>query len=86
MLQFYFILLINILIDQTLNFLEMDTDNNYFAFSEESIEELIKPLMREEYEKDKYNFLPSESQELHPTFKVDGKAFTNAQSIYKCSI
>jgi hypothetical protein len=35
--------------------------------------------MREEYEKDKYNFLPSESEELHPTFKVDGKAFTWAQ-------
>jgi hypothetical protein len=29
--------------------------------------------MREEYEKDKYNFLPRESEELHPTFKVDGK-------------
>ena len=35
--------------------------------------------MREEYEKDKYNFLPRESDELHPTFKVDGKAFTLAQ-------
>ena len=35
--------------------------------------------MRAEYEKDKYNFLPSESNELHPTFKVDGKAFTYAQ-------
>ena len=35
--------------------------------------------MREEYEKDKYNFLPSESEELHPTFKVDDKAFTKAQ-------
>ncbi len=54
----------------------MDTDSNYFAFSEDSIDKLIKPHMREEYEKDKYNFLPSESEELHPTFKVDGKAFT----------
>jgi hypothetical protein len=32
--------------------------------------------MRAEYEKEKYNFLPRESQELHPTFKVDGKALT----------
>ncbi len=32
--------------------------------------------MREEYENDKYYLLPSESDELHPTFKVDGKAFT----------
>ena len=55
---------------------EMDTDSNYFAFSEDSIEKLIKPHMREEYEKDKYDFLPSESNELHPKFKVDGKPFT----------
>ncbi len=33
--------------------LEMDTDSNYFAFSEDSIEKLIKPEMREEYENDK---------------------------------
>jgi hypothetical protein len=31
----------------------MDTDSNYFAFSEDSIEKLIKPEMREEYEKEK---------------------------------
>ncbi len=35
--------------------------------------------MRKEYDKDKYNFLPRESLELYPTFKVDGKAFTLAQ-------
>ena len=32
-----------------------------------------------EYENDKYNFLPRESNELHPTFKVDGKPFTLAK-------
>ena len=58
---------------------EMDTDSNYFAFSEDSIEKLIKPEMKEQYEKDKYNFLPSESNELHPTFNVDGKKFTMKQ-------
>ncbi len=31
--------------------LEIDTDSNYFAFSEDSIDKLIKPHMREEYEK-----------------------------------
>jgi hypothetical protein len=61
--------------------LEMDTDSNYFAISEDSIEKLIKNEMREEYEKDKYNFLPSESEELHPTFNADsdGVNFTWAQ-------
>ncbi len=28
-------------------------DSNYFAFSEDSIEKLIRPHIREEYEKDK---------------------------------
>ncbi len=70
MLQFYYIF-IDICIDRS-NFAltEIDTDSNYFAFSEDSIEKLIKPRMREEYEKDKYNFLPSESNELHPTFQL----------------
>jgi hypothetical protein len=54
----------------------MDTDSNYFAFSEDSIEKLIKPHMREEYNNDKYNFLPSESSELHPTFNVNGIRFS----------
>ena len=58
---------------------EMDTDSNYFSFSEDSIEKLIKPHMRKEYKKDKYNFLPSESSTLHPTFTVDGKPFTMKQ-------
>ena len=35
--------------------------------------------MGEEFEKCKYNFLPRESNELHPTFKVDGKPFTLAK-------
>jgi hypothetical protein len=34
----------------------MDTDSNYFAVSEDSIEKIIKPEMREENENDKYNF------------------------------
>ncbi len=38
----------------------MDTDSNYLAFSEDSIEKLIKSEMRDEYEMDKYNFLRSE--------------------------
>ncbi len=34
-------------------FLEMDTDSYYYAFSEDSIEKLIKPHTRQEYEKEK---------------------------------
>ena len=79
MLQFYYNFIDKYIDRSDFESLDMDTDSNYFAFSEDSIEKLIKPHMREEYEKDKYNFLPWESNELHPTFKVDGKAFTNAQ-------
>jgi hypothetical protein len=39
--------------DFALTEMGMDTDSNYFAFSEDSIEKIIKPEMREEYEKDK---------------------------------
>jgi hypothetical protein len=76
MLQFYCQFIDKYIDRSDFELIEMDTDSNYFAFSEDSIEKLIKPHMREEYEKDKYNFLPRESNELHPTFKVDGKAFT----------
>ena len=54
----------------------MDTVSNYIAFSEDSIEKLIKSHMRHEYEKDKYYFLPRDSEELHPIFQVDGVRFT----------
>ena len=76
MLEFYYDFIDKYIDRSDFELTEMDTDSNYFAFSEDSIDKLIKPHMREEYEKDKHNFLPSDSDELHPTFKVDGKAFT----------
>ena len=51
-------------------------DSNYFAFSEDSIDKIIRHDMIDEYNKDKYNYLPRESDELHPTFQVDGVRFT----------
>ena len=56
----------------------MDTDINYFAFSEGSIGKRIKPHMREEFEKNKY-FVYLENQMNYPTFEVDGKRFTYAK-------
>ena len=76
MLEFYYDFIDKYIERKDFELTEMDTDSNYFAFSEDSIEKLIKPHMREEYEKDKYNFLPSESEELHPTFNVDGTRFS----------
>ena len=53
--------------------MHMDTDSFYFALSAKTLDEIIKPEMREEWEKDKYNWFPSTSKEPHPTFKIDGK-------------
>ena len=56
MLQFYYNF-IDKYIDRTdFELFEMDTDSKYFAFSEDINDKLIKPHMREEYEKEKYNF------------------------------
>ena len=79
MLDFYYNFIDKYIDRSDFELLEMDTDSNYFAFSEDSIEKLIKPEMIEEYEKDKYKVLLSESQELHPTSNVDGVRFTWAQ-------
>jgi hypothetical protein len=74
--EFYYDLIDKYVDRSDFELIQMDTDSNFFACSEDSIEKLIKPEMRAEYEKDKYTFLPSESEELHPTFNVDGKRFT----------
>ena len=79
MLQFYFDFIDKYIKREDFELMEMDTDSNYFAFSEDNIDKIIKPEMRAEYEKEKYEYLPRESEELHPTFKVDGKAFTLAK-------
>ncbi len=61
MLEFYYDFIDKYIEREDFELLEMDTDSNYFAFSEDNIEKIIKPHMRQEYEKEKYNFLPSES-------------------------
>jgi hypothetical protein len=76
MLQFYYNFIDKYIDRSDFQMCQMDTDSNYFAFSEDDIDKIIKPEMREEYERDKINFLPSESEELHPTFQVDGVRFT----------
>jgi hypothetical protein len=43
--------------------LNIDNDSNYFASAEESIEKKIKPHMREDNNKDKRIFLPSNCSE-----------------------
>ena len=76
MLEFYYDFIDKFIDRSDFEVIETDTDSLYLAFSEDNIEKLIKHELREQYEKEKYNFLPSESDELHHTFNVDGKRFT----------
>ena len=66
MLQFYYTFIDKYIDRSDFEVCRMDTGSKYIAFSEDSIEKLIKPHLRQEYEKDKYNFLPRDSEELHP--------------------
>ncbi len=76
MLEFYYQFIDKNIDRSDFQMVKMDTDSNYFAFSEDDIKKIIKSEMRQEYERDKVNFLPSESNELHPMFQVDGVRFT----------
>ena len=50
MLQFYYNFIDKYIDRSDFELLEMDSDSNYFAFSEDSIEKLIKPEMKEEHQ------------------------------------
>ena len=56
--------------------LHIDTDSCYFVFASENIEDLIKPELRNEYEKDKYNFMTRTSQDVQPDCTIDGQQIT----------
>ena len=51
MLEFYYDFIDKHIDRSDFEILEIDTDRNYFAFSEDSIAKLIKPKMRVEYDK-----------------------------------
>jgi hypothetical protein len=49
-------------------FCETDTDSAYIAISGESIEELVKPEMKDELENDKYNWFPRTDTTEHARY------------------
>ena len=57
MLQFYYDFLDKYLDRQDFELIQMDTDSNYMAISGKTLEEIVKPEMREEFEKEKKNWL-----------------------------
>jgi hypothetical protein len=56
MLQFYYDCIDKYVDRSDYQILQMDTDSNYFAFSENTLEEIIKPEMREEFKNDYNNW------------------------------
>ena len=61
MLEFYYDCLDKYIDRSDFQYVEMDTDSAYLGLSAKSLNEVIKPEMREEYEKDKYNWFPNET-------------------------
>ena len=56
MLEFYYDCVDKYLSCEDFIYCEMDTDSTYMAISEDSFEALIKPELREEFEKDQHNW------------------------------
>ena len=57
MLEFYYDFLDRYLDRKDFELIQMDTDSNYLAISGKSLEDIVKPEMREEFEKEKKNWL-----------------------------
>lgn len=61
MLEFYYDCIDKYVDRSDFQYVEMDTDSAYLALSANRLEDVIKPHMQEEYEKDKYNWFPDET-------------------------
>ena len=57
MLEFYYDFLDRYLDRKDFELIQMDTDSNYLAISGKSLEDIVKPDMREEFEAEKKNWL-----------------------------
>ena len=77
MLEFYNGCVDKYLSSEDFIYCEMDTDSAYMAISGDSFEELIKPELREEFEKDKHNWsvtpLAPQGKRTPGLFKVEFK-------------
>ncbi|XP_071834987.1 uncharacterized protein [Apostichopus japonicus] len=58
MLQFYYDFMLKFVDVRDFEYCEMDTDSAYLAISGDSLESVIKPGMRSEFERDKYKWFP----------------------------
>ncbi len=94
MLEFYYRCIDKYLARENYEYLEMDTDSAYMSLAGDSIGELVKPELREEWERDKNNWFPREDTKEHAAydkrtpglFKVEweGQGFVGLNSKTYC--
>ena len=68
MLQFYYDFLDKYLDRADFQMCEMDTDSAYIAISGDSVESLVKPELREEFQQDKCNWFPRTDTAEHKAY------------------
>jgi hypothetical protein len=61
MLEFYYDCIDKYVDRADFAWMEMDTDSAYLALSAEKLDDVIKPEMKDEFEKLKYNWFPNET-------------------------
>ena len=86
MLEFYHDFLDYYLPREDFQMLEMDTDSNYLGITAENVEDLIKPELKEQFERDQHNWfvttLVPEGKHTPGLFKVE---FEGDKMIGLCS-
>ena len=75
MLQFYYDFLDKYLDRSDFQMCEMDTDSAYIAISGDSVESLVKPELREEFEQDKCNWFPRTDTREHKAYDKRTQVF-----------
>ena len=77
MLEFYYDFLDYYLPLEDFQIMEMDTDSNYLGITAENVEDLIKPELKEQFEREKHNWfvtaLPPQGKCTPRLFKVKFK-------------
>ena len=75
MLQFYYDFLDKYLDRSDFQMCEMDTDNAYIAIAGESVESLVKPELKAEFEADKCNWFPRTDTPEHKPMIREPRVF-----------
>ena len=79
MLEFYYDFLDYYLSHEDFQILEMDTDSNYLGVTAENVEDLIKPELKQQFEREQHNWfvipLVPQGKRTHGHFKVEFKGY-----------